>query len=123
MKAKITISNVLSFIIGHIRYKLFYSKYKFLLRKHIRQQIEFRIKYMDQECYQNGSCKFCGCTTTALQMANKACDKPCYPEMMDKTNWKAFVLGYIVKDKNGCWFKDTEGLYLKPKGKVNYKKV
>lgn len=96
-----------------------------MLRKHIRQQIEFRIKYMDRECYQNGSCKFCGCTTTALQMANKSCDKPCYPEMMDKRCWEAFNLGDIVEDKNGCWFKDTEteGLYLKPKGKVNYRKI
>lgn len=26
----------------------------------------------------------CGCHTTALQMANKSCDKPYYPPMMSK---------------------------------------
>lgn len=42
---------------------------------------------MDRECYESGQCKMCGCATTALQMCDKACDKPCYPEMMDKKTW------------------------------------
>jgi hypothetical protein len=45
---------------------------------------------MDKECYENGSCKMCGCNTTALQMANKACPKPCYPKMISKKEWKEF---------------------------------
>jgi len=57
------------------------------MRKHIREQIEFRIYIMDHECYEQGSCKLCGCPTTKLQMANKACDKPCYPEMYSKKEW------------------------------------
>jgi hypothetical protein len=45
---------------------------------------------MDKECYENGSCKMCGCNTTALQMADKACPKPCYPKMMGKKEWEKF---------------------------------
>lgn len=43
---------------------------------------------MDPECYVKGQCKMCGCTTTALQMANKSCPKPCYPKMMNRKQWK-----------------------------------
>ena len=45
---------------------------------------------MDTECYEQGSCKICHCDTTALQMANKACGKPCYPKMMNKADWLEF---------------------------------
>jgi phospholipase C len=45
---------------------------------------------MDKECYENGSCKICGCATTALQMADKQCDKPCYPKMMSRSIWYQF---------------------------------
>ena len=79
---------------GNYRYKLYYSKLRFLLRKHIREQIKFRIRIMDKECYDNGECKMCGCKTTALQMANKACDKPCYPPMMNSKEWEGFTQAY-----------------------------
>jgi len=45
---------------------------------------------MDPECFEQGSCKMCGCDTTALQMADKACDKPCYPTMMTRDKWRVF---------------------------------
>ena len=82
--------NILAYIQGNLRYKLFYSNFAFLIRPHIREQIEARIRSMDQECYNAGECKMCGCQTTALQMANKACDKPCYPSMMSKKQWNFF---------------------------------
>lgn len=83
-------NDIISYIQGNLRYKAYYSKnFKWLIRDHIREQIDFRIKVMDKECYDNGSCKLCGCSTTALQMADKACDKPCYPPMMCKTKWDA----------------------------------
>lgn len=58
---------------------------------------------MQVDCYLNGVCTKCGCTTTALQMANKACDKPCYPEMMNKQQWNDFNHGHIITDNNGRW--------------------
>ena len=75
------------------------------MRKHIVEQIEARVNSMDKECWNNGYCKMCGCSTPALQMANKQCDKPCYPEMMSKKQWNRvkFVNGSIV-DKNNNIF-------------------
>ena len=102
------------YFLGNYRYKLYYSVfsrsklrnllYK-LLRNHISQQIEYRIEWMDRECYDSGSCKICGCETTALQMCNKPCDKPCYPAMMNKYQWKEYQKGSAFKDKNGTWMK------------------
>lgn len=85
--SKVTWSNIKAYIQGKLRYKLYYSYYKFLIPTHIREQIDYRIKMMDKECYNNGACKICGCETTALQMANKACPKPCYPKMVNKRKW------------------------------------
>lgn len=109
MKAKISLSNILAYLQGNYRYKLFYSeKFGWLMRKRIREQIEYRINSMDKECYNAGECKLCGCQTTALQMANKACDKPCYPEMIGARDWRilqAFPKALIYTNE---WKIDTE---------------
>lgn len=90
---EITFKNVLAYIQGNVRYQLFYSKHlKKLIRLHIFEQISYRIKVMDKECLAKGECKLCGCETTALQMADKACNKPCYPPMMSKEVWKAYKI-------------------------------
>ncbi len=90
-KAPITLGNIWSYIQGNIRYYFFYHKYlKKLIRLHIFEQIVYRISVMDPKCYAEGYCKECGCNTTALQMANKQCNKPCYPEMMGKKDWENF---------------------------------
>lgn len=99
MKAKINIKNIVAYITGNLRYQLYYSDFKFLIRKHIREQIDWRIEIMDKECFNNGSCTICGCSTTALQMANKACDKPCYPKMMNRRQWKSLKSIYIKIQK------------------------
>lgn len=113
----ITLKNILAYNQGTIRYKLYYSKrFRRLIRKHIREQIEFRIEVMDRSCYENGSCKLCGCKTTALQMANKACDKPCYPPMMDKGCWKDFLNHIMVGVKGAYWWCDL----IKENGKIKY---
>ena len=98
-KAKPTLKNIIAYIQGNLRYKLFYSNFAFLIRPHIREQIEVRINSMDQECYNAGECKLCGCQTTALQMANKACDKPCYPSMLSKEQWYVINKNYPVYDE------------------------
>lgn len=43
---------------------------------------------MRPTCFINGSCDVCGCETTMLQMANKACEGGCYPHMMKAGYWK-----------------------------------
>lgn len=101
MKKKI--KNIIAYIQGNIRYKLFYSNFSFLIRKHIFEQIKWRISIMDKDCYKKGSCKMCGCMTTALQMANKSCDKPCYPPMMNVKVWYKYKNGELVNVKNKLW--------------------
>lgn len=78
----------MSFLQGKYRYFFYYRpKLRWLIRDHIREQIDWRISIMDKDCLNNGECKLCGCQTTALQMANKPCKKPCYPRMLSKKDW------------------------------------
>lgn len=83
--------NIFAYIQGYTRYRLYYSDtLRWLLPTYIYEQILWRISVMDLTCYEKGSCKMCGCDTTALQMANKSCDKPCYPKMMTRKVWEVF---------------------------------
>lgn len=102
-----------NYLSGTLRYKLFYSRFKFLIRKHRREQIAFRIRVMDPECRKNGSCKICGCSVTALQMCSKPCPGEYYPPFMKKRDWLEFkykdgaVLNY--KGKYSFWKWEREG--------------
>ena len=111
MKAKINLKNIIAYVQGKLRYKLYYSKYKWLIRKHIREQIDFRIKYMNKVCFLSGSCEICGCETTALQMADKACDNPCYPKIMSKYYWKIFKKGMSIFQTEYTWRLWNKELY------------
>lgn len=94
MKAKINLKNIIAYTQGNLRYKLYYSWFKCLIPKHVLEQIDVRIRSMNQECYNMGSCIKCGCQTTHLQMANKSCEGNCYPVMLSKKQW-----GYFKKRK------------------------
>ena len=87
-KEKISLKNIYYYLQGNLRYKLYYSRFKFLIMKHIQQQISIRIKSMNEVCYNTGQCKECGCQTTQLQMCNKACKGKCYPKMLSKKSWR-----------------------------------
>lgn len=81
-------------LVGNIRYQLYYdSRFKWLIRKHIREQIAWRIEVMNPLCYSQGSCIACGCKTTALQMCNKSCEAECYPPMKSKKEWNKMEIG------------------------------
>ena len=100
------LKNVRAYFIGHFRHKLYYSRFKFLLRPLILEQFEWRVKAMNKICYNQGSCVKCGCVTTALQMADKACDGDCYPPFLAKLNWIAFTKGLTTVDPEGnVWMK------------------
>ena len=110
---KINFKNILAYIQGKLRYKLYYSNFAFLIRPHIREQIEVRINSMDRECYNSGQCKLCGCETTALQMANKACDKPCHPKMFTKSEWKKIQNRAQLYDKSTWrWWHLIKGINI-----------
>ena len=113
------LSNIKAYLVGNFRYKIYNSKWKCLLLPHIRQQIDFRIKCMSATCYNNGACEMCGCETPALQMSNKACDKPCYPTMMSLRNWNTFKGGGTFYDRElRCFWVLLDSELLKFK---NYK--
>lgn len=104
MKAKINLKNMWAYLQGKYRYKIYYgSRLKWLIRPHIREQIKSRIQSMDIDCYLDGQCKLCGCETTALQMADKACDKPCYPKMLSKSEWQDMKKNAIFVLHNVSW--------------------
>ena len=114
---QITLKNIYAYIQGNIRYKLYYNRnLSWLIPLYIKEQIDCRIKSMDRECYFKGMCKLCGCQTTALQMANKACDKPCYPAMLSKQSWEDIKKGLILycpKTKKNWKLKDNKFLIFK----------
>lgn len=100
------LNNIFAYIIGNLRYQAYYSKhFKWLLRDIIVEQIDWRIKIMKAQCFKEGSCIKCGCTTTQLQMANKNCDGLCYPPMMGKKYWENFCRGRKVKIGRHYWHK------------------
>ena len=111
---QITFKNVLAFIQGYYRYYAYlYFKNK-LVRKHIIEQFEVRMRSADLDCIVNRECKVCGCKTPALFWANKACDKPCYPPMMNKDKWYRFIA-----DKDWCLVNTKHGLKFEYRHKIN----
>ena len=104
--------DIFYYIQGNVRYQLFYSKFVFLLPKYITEQITLRIKSMDKTCYSTGSCILCGCNTTALQMCNKSCEKPCYPRMLNRSEWRDFKSSSLI------YIKETKLLWYLEDGEV-----
>lgn len=86
----LTGENVADKIIGEYRYWLYYSKIgRWFIRKHILDQYEVRVNSIkDSICFSNGSCKHCGCRVTPLQFVGRSCEEPCYPRMVNKSQWK-----------------------------------
>lgn len=107
--ARVTVRNVWAFLQGTLRYRLYYSRFQWLIRRHVRAQIEWRIRVMEAECLGRGSCVRCGCRTTALQMASKSCDKPCYPPMMGRRRWRRFLAGEPVWVAGAYWTQEERG--------------
>lgn len=94
---------------GNYRYFLYYRLNKFFIRRHILEQIAWRVHWMDKRCYDRGACIKCGCATTALQMCNKQCDRPCYPPMLSKKIWKQFISsGRLNVNHELFWRMDKE---------------
>lgn len=89
MKAKPTLSNIISYLQGNAR-KILLEYYPDGLDKHIEEQYYWRIKQVQEkspECLEKGKCKICSCDTPELFMADKACEGGCYPEMMSEEWW------------------------------------
>jgi len=86
-----TLGDALAYAQGWVRYHCYYRRWlAWLIPLHVREQISCRIRSMESECLRRGSCVLCGCATTALQMADKACDRPCYPAMASRRMWRSW---------------------------------
>lgn len=113
MKSEINFKNVWSYFVGNYRYSLKTCStlnetpliYMLLVRRHIREQIDIRVRSMNLDCYRNGACTACGCKTTQLQMASKSCDGNCYPKMMNKSKWRKFMKTCLIDKKHGAFIK------------------
>ncbi len=103
------ISDIINYMVGNLRYRLYFSKFKWVIRKNIRDQIHYRIATMNQECYSQGSCVECGCSTPAMQMSSKTCDRDCYPPLMNKELWERFKSNLSVKVGDDRWRLLTAG--------------
>lgn len=113
IKGEASLIDVSYYIQGNYRHMLYYSEYSFvrgLMRKHIREQITYRIGTMNPDCLELGYCTKCGCDTTALQMCNKTCKGLEYPPMMNRWQWKKFKDGTLVKDMENLWHFDRKTL-------------
>lgn len=110
------ISNILYYLQGNSRY-FFYYHFPKLLRTHIKEQIEMRIRMMNPVCYSNGTCIDCGCKTTALQMANKVCGRNCYPKFFPKKYWVLLKHNnepIMIRDKGKYVFYHNVGTETQP---------
>lgn len=110
-------TDVWYFIQGHIREMLYFSRYDFLIRKHIREQIDVRINTIREmgergitSCLKNEQCDICGCYTYALIMSNKSCEGSCYPSgFFSKEDWKHMKeLEELFRDQGGMFVYDGE---------------
>lgn len=80
-------------ILNKIMY-LLYKYCKFLLPLYIKEQIEFRINYMNRFCYYRGKCISCNTNVNILQTAVKSCNYSCFPSIMfSKYEWNLFKDG------------------------------
>ena len=96
-KSEINLKNIFYYIQGNLRYNLYYSYFKFLIPRYIREQIKYRINSMDRQCLKEGQCKECGCDTPHLQMSNKTCKGICYPTMIGRKTWNTLRRNNCIK--------------------------
>ena len=97
--------NAIHFIVGYLVIFLHDRKYlNWLLPFHVRFWVEYR-KIRAEECYNNGECVCCGCTTPELFGATKGCKaykyrgmgfceadkKVCYPPLMNRKRTLKFL--------------------------------
>ena len=89
---------MIDYLVGNYRY-FCYTSVPFLLRKHIKEQYEWRLTQSNPKCLDNGECIMCGCKTPNLMMANRSCEDRCYPEMLNKKEWKELSWQTYIMNK------------------------
>lgn len=90
--SQITTKNIKGFLLGNFR-QFIRSNFPSYLPTHIEEQFLYRISIMNQDCLNNKQCP-CSCAVPAKQIEDRACEKNCYPDMLDEMKWELF------KEKN-----------------------
>lgn len=72
-------------------------------KKHIKEQIKWRremVQLLSPECWKQGHCIQCGCEIIGKTKADMGCENEpyCFPEMMNKKDWKDFKLTHPLID-------------------------
>jgi hypothetical protein len=75
---------------GKLRYYIYNTRFRFLIRRYIQEQYEYRLRTMNKRCLKRGSCIHCGCDTPELQFSNDKCEGACYTKMLSKKHWKIY---------------------------------
>jgi hypothetical protein len=101
MKAKITLRNIYAVLQAFFR-KARRNVGGFDLQPYMYEQIIWRrtqVIEKSPECWKSGSCIVCGCDILGKTMEDRQCssETPCYPEMMNKENWKKYKELYNIK--------------------------
>jgi len=121
-----SLSEIIDYFRANFRYWCYYHDdldINNLLPLHIKEQIDFRIDVMmDKECFNNGQCKVCGCTTTQLQMTNKSCEGHCYPCIVNKTTWEFFKNNGIIISNGLLWRNHKTVIKFYPSNKQDISK-
>jgi hypothetical protein len=94
--ARITLRNVWAVIQAFFRKKR-RGLGGFDLPDHLYEQIFWRRTVADPICWNQGVCKECGCEMIGKTMEDRGCDGKCYPDMMNKSEWKEFKQVHNIK--------------------------
>jgi hypothetical protein len=118
IKGEASLIDIYYYFQGHLRQNLFYSSYKYIIRKHIQEQLIWRlmqVKKHSQECYATAQCKHCGCDIPALTFSNKSCHGNCYPLMMSKYKWNEYKKEMLLMSDKEVKKSNSSKLPKKPK--------
>lgn len=91
MRHKINWYNIYQYVIGQTRYYL-HKIHPRLIRKHIREQVEYRMSACSPVCKYEARC--CGCKAPNVFYSPKGCRFNSYPALMSKPHWEDYMLKY-----------------------------
>ena len=120
IKGEASLIDIYYYFQGHLRQHLFYSPNKYMIRKHIQEQLVWRlmqVKKHSLECYTAAQCKHCGCDIPALTFSNKSCHGDCYPLIMSKSKWNDYKKEMLLM--SGKQVKKTNPAKLPKKPKAD----
>ncbi len=96
--AKLTLRNIYAVLQSMFRRSI----QGFTVQKHIYEQAIWRrteVIKKSPQCWEEGHCIHCGCEMLGKTIEDRGCENEprCYPDMMNKEEWKQFKLSNNIK--------------------------